>query len=125
VTNPKLVRRSLVLSIALVLSLALAAVAMANGKRSTYDVVSGKSVLSPDVDTFEALSDYGVTATPVEGAKGNNHGLVFPVVQGEVTDQVIGTIEHTGGIQFTNANTGATLILDDFLIKFGKSKTKL
>jgi hypothetical protein len=125
VKNPRLVRRALVLGIGLVLTLALAGIATANNKRANYDVISGKTVLSPDTDTFEALSDYGVTVTPVEGAKGNNHGLVFPIVRGEVSDQVVGTIEHSGGVQFTNANTGATLVLDDFLIKFGNSKTKL
>jgi hypothetical protein len=123
VTHPRLVR--IALCVALVLSLALAGIATANGKRANYDVISGKTVLSPDVDTFEALSDYGITVTAVEGAKSNNHGLVFPVVRGEVTDQVIGTIEHSGGVQFTNANTGATVTLDDFLIKFGNAKTKL
>jgi hypothetical protein len=123
VTKPRLVR--ITLCVALVLSLSLAGIATANGKRADFDIVSGKTVLSPDVDTFEALSDYGITVTPVEGAKSNNHGLVFPIVQGEVTDQVIGTIEHSGGVQFTNANTGATVVLDDFLLKLGSSKAKL
>jgi hypothetical protein len=119
--------RGLILSIALVLSLALAGIATASSKQSErFDVVDGKSVLTPDVEMFEALTDYGVTATPVEGAKANNHGLVFPITGGEVkAPGPTGTIEHSGGIEFTNANTGATVTFDDFLVKIGKSKAKL
>jgi hypothetical protein len=127
VTNPTKLRSALVVSVVLVLSLALAAGATAGSKQSeTFDVVGGKSVLSPDIEMFEALNDYGVTATPVEGAKSNNHGLVFPVAGGEVTAPgPTGTIEHSGGIQFTNANTGATVTFDDFLVKIGRNKAKL
>lgn len=125
-TNPRLVRRTLVLSVALVLTLALGSLAFASAKQDSFDVVSGKSVLSPDVDMFEALNDYGVTATPVEGAKANNKGFVFKITGGEVTAPgPTGTIEHSGGIEFTNANTGATVTFDDFLVKLGRNKAKL
>jgi hypothetical protein len=126
VSNPKLVRRALVFSLALVLSLALAGIAAAkSGKGPAFDVTSGKTVLAPSVDTFEALSDYGVTVTPVEGAKGNNHGLVFPITGGEVkAPGPTGTIEHSGGIQFATSS-GATLVFDDFLVKLGHNKAKL
>ncbi len=82
-------------------------------------------MLSPDVDTFEALADYGIIVTPVEGAKGNNHGLVFPITGGIVkNDGPTGTIEHSGGIQFTNSS-GAALVFDDFLLKISHNKGKL
>jgi hypothetical protein len=122
VKNRKLVR-TLIASVALVLSLSLVAVAQA--KRDSFDLVGGKSVLSPDVDTFEALSDYGITVTPVEGAKANNHGLVFPITGGVVQNNgPTGTIEHSGGIQFTNSS-GAALVFDDFLLKISHNKGKL
>jgi hypothetical protein len=127
VNNFKLVRRAAVLSSALVLSLTVAGIASAKtDKADSFDVTSGKSVLAPDVDMFEALSDYGVTATPVEGAKANNHGFVFEITGGEVkAPGPTGSIEHSGGINFTNANSGATITFDDFLIKLGHSKAKL
>lgn len=120
-------RSALVLSVVLVLSLAVAGIAAAESskQRERFDVVGGKSLLAPDVELFEALADYGVTATPVEGAKANNKGLVFPITGGEVRSDIVGTIEHRGGIKFTNANTGATVTFDDFLVKIGKSKAKL
>jgi hypothetical protein len=126
VINPRLVRRALVLGAVLVLSLALAGIAYAgSSKGDSFDVVSGKSVLAPDVDTFEALSDYGITVTPVEGAKSNNHGLVFPITGGSVkAPGPTGTIEHSGGIQFMNSS-GAALVFDDFLVKLGHKKAKL
>jgi hypothetical protein len=122
VKNPRLVR-TLIASVALVLSLALVAVAQA--KRADFDVTGGKTVLSPDVDTFEALSDYGITVTPVEGAKANNHGFVLPITGGVVKNNgPTGTIEHSGGIQFTNSS-GAALVFDDFLLKFSHNKGKV
>jgi hypothetical protein len=124
VTQAIKLRSALVVSVVLVLSLALAGIAGAKASKANFDIVGGKSVLSPDVDTFEALSDYGVTVTPVEGAKENNKGVVFPIEGGEVSSNVTGTIEHSGGLQFTNAS-GATLVVDDFLVKLGKSKGKL
>ncbi len=125
-TNTKLARL-LVLSLVLVLSLALAGIASAkSSKQDNFDVVSGKSVLAPDIDMFEALNDYGVTAIPVEDADSNNKGLVFPITGGVVkAPGPTGTIEHSGGIQFTNANTGATVTFDDFLVKLGHNKAKL
>jgi Htaa len=126
VSNPRLVRRALVLGLVLVLSLALAGIAYAgSSKGDSFDVVSGKSVLSPDIDTFEALNDYGITVTPVEGAKANNKGLVFPITGGVVkAPGPTGTIEHSGGLQFTNSS-GATLVVDDFLVKLTHEKGKL
>lgn len=123
-TNPKF-RNALILSVVGVLSLAFASLAFASPKADFFDVVSGKTVLSPDIEMFEALNDYGVTATPVEDADTNNKGFVFPITGGEVRNDVVGTIEHSGGIQFTNANTGSTVTFDDFLVKIGKSKAKL
>jgi Htaa len=125
VTHPKL-RRTLVLSVVLVLTLALASIAFASAKQNSFDATSGTSVLSPDVEMFEALSDYGVTAAPVEGAKANNKGLVFKITGGVVkAPGPTGTIEHSGGIEFTNANTGDSVTFDDFLVKLGKKKAKL
>ena len=125
-THPKLVRRSLVVSVALVLSLSLGAVSFASAKQDTFDVTSGKTVLSPDVDTFEALSSYGVTATVIEGAKENAKGVVFPITSGEVTAPgPTGTIEHKGGLEFTNSSTGVEMPLRNFVVKLGKSKGKL
>jgi len=122
VKNTRLVR-TLALSVALVLSLALVAVAQA--KRADFDVTGGKSVLSPDIDTFEALNDYGITVTPVEGAKSNNHGFVLPITGGVVRDNgPTGTVEHKGGIAFTNSS-GASLVFDDFLLKFSHNKGKV
>jgi hypothetical protein len=122
VKNTRLVR-TLFVSVALVLSLALVAVAQA--KRSDFDVTGGKSVLSPDIDTFEALNDYGITVTPVEGAKANNHGFVLPITGGVVRDNgPTGTVEHKGGIQFMNSS-GAAMVFDDFLLKFSHNKGKV
>jgi hypothetical protein len=122
VKNSKLVR-TLIASVALVLTLSLVAVAQA--KRDSFDLVGGKSVLSTDVDTFEALSDYGVTATAVNGAKSNNHGLVFPITGGVVQNNgPTGTVEHTGGIQFTNSS-GVAMVFEDFVLKISHNKGKL
>ncbi len=121
--KPKL-RSTLLVSVVLVLSLALAGIATANANKQGFDVVSGKTVLAPDVDTFEALSDYGIVVTPVEGAKSNAKGIVFPITGGEVSSNVTGTIEHSGGLEFMNSS-GATLVVDDFLVKLGNSKAKL
>ncbi len=121
--NPKF-RGTLAASAVVVLGLAFAGIATANTNKATFDVVSGKSVLAPDVDTFEALSDYGVTVTPVEGARANNRGLVFPIEGGQVSSNVTGTIEHSGGMQFMDSS-GAELVVDDFLVKLGKKKGKL
>jgi hypothetical protein len=123
VNNPRLVRKMLVLGTALALSLAFAGIAFAKG--DSFNVDSGKTVLSPDIDTFEALSDYGVTVTAVEGAKENAHGLVFPITGGAVkAPGPTGSIEHSGGVQFTSSS-GAVLVLDNFFVKLGHGKAKL
>jgi hypothetical protein len=63
--------------------------------------------------------------TPVEGAKSNNHGLVFPITGGTVQNNgPTGSVEHSGGIQFTNSS-GAALVFDDFLLKVSHNKGKL
>jgi hypothetical protein len=126
VTNATLVRRSLVV-VALILALALSAVATAKtGKGDTVDVLGGKSVLALDIDTFEALSSYGVTASVIEGADENGKGLSFPISGGKVkAPGFTGTIEHTGGLEFTNSSTGVDMPLRNFVVKLGKDKAKL
>jgi hypothetical protein len=122
VRNPKLVR-TLIASVALVLSLSLVAVAQA--KRDSFEITGGKSVLSTDVDTFEALSSYGVTVTPIDGAKENAHGLVFPITGGVVQNNgPTGTVEHSGGVEFTNSG-GVAMDFEDFVLKISHNKGKL
>ena len=68
---------------------------------SAAPITSGKTVIKPDQDTFEALADMSIGVEPTGAAKFGHNGFKFPVSGGKTGGQSGKTIiDHRGGIAF-------------------------
>ncbi len=76
-------------------------------------VVGTTTTLKPDKDTFEALSDNGITVVPTNGAAEEGKGIAFPITRGSLGNKT--KIVHTGGIRFES--DGDKLKVKDFVLK--------
>lgn len=103
---------------------ALVALALTLGMTANADAKKlGETTLKPNTKTFEALSDLGVSVTPLKPAKAGADGIAFPITGAELDRDLTGKIEHRGGLEF--AGGGAELAVKDFLVKIGKEKSNL
>lgn len=95
-------RTKLVVAAAAVLavSLVVASAAGANG------VVSGKTKLKPDHDTFEAFADMGIAVETTGQAEFKPTGAVFPMLGGDIDPSAgfKGVVVHAGGLLFSRAD---------------------
>jgi len=78
-------------------------------------VAGGTTTLKPDKDTFEALSDMGITVVPTNGAEEAAKGIEFPIVGGKWDPETKTKLFHTGGIRFES--TDAKLKVKDLIAK--------
>lgn len=103
---------------------AVAAIALTFGLTASAEAKSlGKTTLKPNVSTFEALSDLGVSVTPLKPAKAGKKGISFPITGAKLNKNLTGKIDHSGGLKF--AGGGAKLAVKNFLVKIGKNKSFL
>jgi hypothetical protein len=109
---------------ALTAALILAPAAGAGG--AAGQVTGGKTVLKPDVDTFEGFADMSTSVGATGAARDAVKGVVFPISSGEVGDGPKGTILHRGGLVFAqNIPGGEILKFSKFAVRIGNNKTKL
>ena len=93
---------------------------------SANPVTGGKSVLHPDVDTFEGLADMSMSVGATGAAKDGRRGISFPIRSGDVDEGPSGTIEHRGGLVFArNTAAGGVVKLTQYRLKLGPNKAKL
>ncbi|MQA74621.1 MAG: hypothetical protein GEU88_09830 [Solirubrobacterales bacterium] len=104
--------------VAIAAMLALAAPASADR------VTGGKTVLTPDDDTFELLADSSVGIEATGAAKENKNGYAFPIRGGNVKEGPRGSIEHRGGLAFFTEG-GAGDKFSQFTAQIGKRKVKV
>jgi len=106
------------------ITVAVATVAMALGSVATAEAKNlGTTTLKPNVSTFEALADIGVAVTPIGKAKATNKGIAFPITGAKLSPDLIGRIDHKGGLKF--ASESAKLKVKNFQVKIGEKKAKL
>jgi hypothetical protein len=68
-----------------------------------------------DSGTAKVLTDNGVAVAPVAPASASGKGISFPITGGEInTEDLSGTIDHSGGLSFTAG--GTTVELTDFVV---------
>jgi hypothetical protein len=91
---------------------------------SADPVTGGRSVLTPDHATFEALADMSIGVDATGAAKFRRNGAKFPITGGDVRTGPRGSIEHRGGILFFKRG-GPRVKVSKFTIEIGKNKTKL
>jgi hypothetical protein len=91
---------------------------------SADPVTGGKSVLTPDHATFEALADMSIGVDATGAAKFRRNGAKFPITGGDVREGPRGSIEHRGGLVFFKRG-GPRVKVSKFTIEIGRSKTKL
>jgi hypothetical protein len=105
---------------ALAAMLALAALAGANG------VKSGKTKLKPDVDTFEALADMGISVETTGAAEFLPTGAKFPVFGGDIDPSVgyWGQYGHKGGLLFSRSD-GASVKFKHLSINIHAQKGRM
>jgi hypothetical protein len=105
---------------ALVSLLAMAALSSANG------VVSGKTKLKPDSDTFEALADMSIAVETTGKAEFKPSGAKFPVSGGDIdpTAGFQGIYGHRGGLMFSRSD-GAAIKFKHLTIEIEQNKAKL
>lgn len=99
--------------------------ALALAPATNADPVSGgKTVLKPDVDTFEALADMSIGVETTGGAKTGKNGLSFPITGGDINAGPKGELDHKGGLAFFTEG-GGSVKFSKFVVKIGKNKTKV
>ena len=112
------IRRRLLASLA-----AVAAIVLTLGVAASAEAKNlGSTTLKPDKSTFEALSDLGVTVTPIKPAKAGGKGIAFPITDAKLDKNLTGKIEHKGGLKFSGG--GEKLAVKNFVVKIG-DKSKL
>jgi len=108
---------------------AVAAVAMtiATASAAADPVTGGKTVLKPDLDTFEGFADMSMSVGATGAARDAAKGVVFPISGGDVREGPKGSVEHRGGLVFAqNTPGGEILKLSKFTVRIGAGgKTKL
>ncbi len=75
--------------------------------------------LKLDAGTAKVLTDNGVSVKPIGDAHGKGGKISFPITGGSIdTKTLAGTIEHSGGLQFSAG--GTSLGVKDFIIDTAK-----
>jgi hypothetical protein len=90
-------------------------------------VTGGKTLLKPDVDTFEGFADMSTSVGATGAAEDTTKGVVFPISGGDLDDDLSGTVEHRGGLVFSqNFAGGEVLKFSKFFVKLnGGNKAKV
>ena len=90
-------------------------------------VTGGKTVLKPDVDTFEGFADMSMSVGATGAARDAVKGVVFPIAGGDVDEDARSTIEHRGGLVFAQNTAGGEILkFSKFTVQIGASgKAKL
>ena len=91
---------------------------------SAEPVNGGKTVLVPNQDTFEALSDVGIVIDTTGAAKFGGKGIKFPVSGGIVGEAGKDTIEHKGGLLLSRGE-GEAVKLSKLVVVLGGEKGKV
>ena len=73
-------------------------------------VTGGKTVLKPDVDTFEGFADMSTSVGATGAARDAAKGVVFPISGGEIDEGPKGTIRHRGGLVFAQNIAGGEIL---------------
>jgi hypothetical protein len=110
------------------LTAACAAMALFAVQVSANGVISGKTKLKPDPDTFEALADMSIAVETTGKAEFKPTGAKFPVNGGDIdpTAGYQGIVGHQGGLRLTRSD-GATVKFNRLFIEIegrrgGRSK---
>jgi len=91
---------------------------------SAEPVNGGKTVLMPNQETFEALSDVGINIDTTGAAKFGGKGIKFPVSGGIVGEAGKDTIEHKGGLLLSR-DEGEAVKLSKLVVVLGDEKGKV
>ncbi len=99
--------------------------ALTVGSSATADPATGKTVLKPDVNTFEGFADMTITVGATGAAEDKHRGVNFPISGVEVHGPKL-TIQHKGGLVFSrNTAEGGIVKFTQFVVESGKNRTKL
>ncbi|MET0749585.1 MAG: hypothetical protein ABWZ43_00875 [Solirubrobacterales bacterium] len=107
-----------------VVAIAAAAALIPAAGAGADPVTGGKTVLKPDVDTFEGFADMNMSVGARGAARDAVKGVVFPIAGGDVGEGPKGSIEHRGGLSFSS-NPGPVVKFTKYSVRIGKNKTKL
>lgn len=104
------------------LALAVAAALAFTGAAGANGVISGKTKLKPDPDTFEALADMSIAVETTGRAEFMPSGARFPVQGGDVAPQAgyKGLVVHTGGLRFSREGASVKFSRLAFIIRNNK-----
>ncbi len=81
----------------------------------TLNLNGEQTVLALDAGTAKVLTDNKVDVAPVDPATAGDDGIAFPITGGEVDSETLaGTIDHSGGLEFSAGNT--SVALTDFVV---------
>jgi hypothetical protein len=79
------------------------------------DLQGGQTTLKLDKGTAGLLADNGVSVSPTGDAHAKGRKITFPIVGGSVVPSTVaGTIEHSGGLEFSAGDV--SLGVEDFVI---------
>jgi Htaa len=109
------------------IAVALAAVALvAVPVAAAAPVTGGKSVLKPDVATFEGFADMSMSVGATGAAEDKRRGVNFPISGGDIADNGQGSVQHRGGLVFArNTAEGGVVKFSKFFVVVTANKAKL
>ena len=92
---------------AALMSLALAVAGVAAADAKTLKLKGDDTALTPDADTFAALTGVGFSVAPVGDAEAREDGsIAFPITRGRVNARTLaGFIVHSGGLSISKDGT--------------------
>jgi len=106
--------------LALTAVLALAVPAQAGHHHHKAQLKRGATTLALDPATARALTDLGVTVSPLAPARARDAGIAFPVTGGRLDpDTYAGRIRHSGGLALNAGDTGVRV--RNFVIRIDES----
>lgn len=110
----------LVLAVAIASTFLMSAAASA----ATVSLSGGSTKLTLDRGVASALSNAGVSVTPVAPARARGGGVSFPITRGRIDPATAaGRIDHSGGLRFAAGSTSVTA--RDFRVRIGKRRGSL
>jgi len=96
-------------------AVALAPMTDPHDNGGAVDLVGGQTTLKLDKGTAALLADNGVSVAPTGDAHAKGRKITFPITGGSVVaETVAGTIEHSGGLEFSAGDV--SLGVEDFII---------
>jgi hypothetical protein len=105
-----------------IVSAVIAAALLVAPPAMAAEITGGKTVLKPDVNTFEGFADMSTSVGATGAAKDTAKGVVFPISSGEFANSGKVTAQHRGGLVFSqNIPGGQTLKFSKFSVKISAS----